>query len=458
MKREAQDVSAGGVQKDRTPLLFWKNYKKCGVEDCDVEDCDVENRPRHFICFLIKFLVKSKKKKKMKKSLKKNLIFIFLVAGLIIGTFFGAFQIGRNSVFCEVCQPQEMNFSLFWEAYEKIKQRYVNPEKIDGQKILYGAISGMLESLEDPYTVFFKPDDTKKFLEDISGSFEGVGMEIGIKDEDLQVIAPLEGTPAQEAGLMPGDKIIKVNDELTPDLTLDEVVNMIRGPKGTSVTLTIFRQGWETTKDVSIERGVIEIPSLRWELIEDNIAYIKLYQFSQKAGLDFAKIAIEILASDADKIILDIRNNPGGYLEVARDIASFFLERGDLVVIEDAGEDKIEYKAQGNSVFLNYPVVVLINKGSASGSEILAGALRDNRGIKLVGEDSFGKGSVQQLEGLSEGSSLKITTAKWLTPNGETISKVGLKPDIEIELNEEDYLAGKDPQLNKAIEILRVGE
>ncbi|TET84735.1 MAG: S41 family peptidase [Candidatus Nealsonbacteria bacterium] len=385
---------------------------------------------------------------------KKTLISIFLVI-VILASFGGGFYFGKSQ--CKICPPEEIDFSLFWEAWDKLQEKFANKEKFDIQEMIYGAISGMVKSLEDPYTTFLNPEDTKRFIEDVKGTFEGVGMEIGLKKGQLQVIAPLEGTPAQKAGVLAGDKIIKVDDTLTLDITLDEAVNLIRGPKGTEVTLTIYREEWGTTKEIKIVRGVIEIPSLKWEIIDENIAYLKLYHFSEKASFDFREAAIEILASPCQKIILDLRNNPGGYLEVAQDIAGWFLERGQIVVIEDFGretEQKI-YKAKGNASLVEYPIVILINQGSASGSEILAGALRDNRGIKLIGEKSFGKGSVQELERLREGSSLKITVAKWLTPKGELITDKGLEPDIKIEMTEEDYEEDRDPQLNKAIEIIK---
>lgn len=385
---------------------------------------------------------------------KKTLISIFLVI-VILASFGGGFYFGKSQ--CKICPPEEIDFSLFWEAWNKLEEKFANKEKFDIQEMIYGAISGMVKSLEDPYTTFLNPEDTKRFIEDVKGTFEGVGMEIGLKKGRLQVIAPLEGTPAQKAGLRAGDKIIKVDDTLTLDITLDEVVNLIRGPKGTEVTLTIYREEWGTTKEIKIVRGVIEIPSLKWEIIDENIAYLKLYQFSEKASFDFREAAIEILASPAQKIILDLRNNPGGYLGVAQDIAGWFLERGQIVVIEDFGretEQKV-YKAKGNASLVEYPIVILINQGSASGSEILAGALRDNRDIKLIGEKSFGKGSVQELERLREGSSLKITVAKWLTPKGELITDKGLEPDIKIEMTEEDYEEDRDPQLDKAIEIIK---
>jgi carboxyl-terminal processing protease len=389
-------------------------------------------------------------------NLRKNFVLISLIIAIFI-TFGLGVWFGRSQVVCEVCPPQDVDFSLFWEAWSKLQEKFVDKEKFNTQEMIYGAISGMVKSLEDPYTIFLKPQDTKRFIEDVKGTFEGVGMEIGIRKGQLQVIAPLEGTPAQKAGLRAGDKIMKVDDKPTADLTIDEAVNLIRGPKGTEVTLTIYREEWGESRDIKIVRGVISIPSLKWELKEDNIAYLKLYHFSEKAAFDFRKAAIEILESPADRIILDLRNNPGGYLEVAQDIAGWFLEKGEIVVIEDFGEGKEQklYKAQGNAKLLPYPVVVLINQGSASGSEILAGALRDNRQILLIGETSFGKGSVQELEKLKEGSSLKITIARWLTPNGNLITDKGLEPDTKVEMTDEDYNEGRDPQLDKAIEIIK---
>ena len=390
------------------------------------------------------------------KTVRKTILILsllFLVgAGFTAGFFYNKFQ-----TTCPICKPENTDFSLFWQAWKVLGEKFVDPQKLDVQKMIYGAISGMVKSLGDPYTIFLNPEEAQKFIDDVKGSFEGVGMEIGIKKEQLQVIAPLEGTPAQKAGLRSGDKILKINDTSTTDLTVDEAVNLIRGPKGTEVTLTIFRDGWEKTKEIKIVRDIILVPSLKWELKDENIAYLQIYQFSEKASFDFRLAAIEILNSPAKKIIIDLRDNPGGYLEVAQDIAGWFLDRGKVVVIEDFGEgrEKQKYKSQGPSRFLDYPVVILINQGSASGSEILAGALRDNRGIKLIGEKSFGKGSVQDLTDLSDGSNLKITIAKWLTPKGETISDKGLEPDIKVEMTEKDYEAEKDPQLDKAIEIIK---
>lgn len=394
-------------------------------------------------------------------SFKKKYFIVIFSLILVISSFYASFYLGfiygKKSVHCEHCPPNDVNFSLFWEAYDVLKQNYVNTGKIINKDVLYGAISGMVNSLKDPYTVFMSPEDSKMFLEDVQGEFEGVGMEIGIKDDQLQVISPLDGTPAQKAGIMAGDKILYIDGEPTAKMTLEEAVKKIRGKKGTKVTLTIMRESWAKPKDFEIVRGIIKIPTIKWEIKNEDIAYIKIYEFSETASSDFRKAAIKIVSNPkVKKIVLDLRNNPGGYLEVARDIAGWFLKPGELVVVEDfeGKRENIDYRTYGNGAFLHYPVVVLINKGSASASEILAAALRDNRGIKLIGEKSFGKGSVQQLFPLDDGSNLKITVAKWLTPKGGSIDGKGLEPDIEVKMTEKDYQEGRDPQLKRALEII----
>jgi len=385
---------------------------------------------------------------------------VLLTVGVIFAIFIGfqsGVETGKNLVICRVCQPEDIDFSLFWQTYNVLKEKFINLEKFDNQKIIYGAISGMTKTLDDPYTVFYNPEETKEFEEQLSGTFEGVGMEIDIKNGQLIVIAPLEGTPAQKAGLRPGDKIIKINNLETFEMSVEEAIGLIRGPKGTEVTLTIIRDGWETAQDIKVIREVIKIPSLKWELIDNDIAYVRIYQFSENLNFEFRKKAIEILNSPAKKVILDLRNNPGGYLEVAQYVAGWFLEKNKTVVIEDFGQDKEKniYRSEGNGEFYQYPTVVLINQGSASASEILAGALRDNYNAKLIGEKSFGKGSIQEQVRLEKDSSVKITVAKWLTPKGVSISGVGLEPDIEVEMTDEDYQENRDPQLEKAIEFIK---
>lgn len=385
--------------------------------------------------------------------LKQKFVLIFLLLIISIVFSFG-FWLGKAQI---VYPPESVDFSVFWESWSLIKERYLDKNELDDQAMIYGAVSGMIKSLDDPYTVFLNPEEAKKFFEDVKGFFEGVGMEIAIKEDQLQIVAPLEGTPASRAGLRPGDRIIKVDGQTTLGVPIDAVVTWIRGPKNTEVTLTIYREDWAEERDLKIIREVIDIPSLKLEMLEDNIAYLRLYHFSEKANYDFNEAAIEILGSQTQKIILDLRNNPGGYLEIAREIAGWFLEKGEIVTVEDFGREKEpkEILSVGNAKLLDYPLVVLINEGSASGSEILAGALRDNRGVKLIGETSFGKGSVQELNRLQGGAALKFTIARWLTPKGELISEKGLEPDIKVEMTVDDYEQERDPQLEKALEVLK---
>lgn len=398
-------------------------------------------------------------------SRKKIILFVISVICLAgafgLGTWFGATKIAYH-----VPQPGTIDFSLFWDAYSKLQESFIDPSKIDNQKIIYGAIEGMTQSLGDPYTDFFNPEQAHKFQQDLSGSFEGIGVEIGIKKDQLTVIAPLEGAPGQLAGLKAGDIIAQIDGKDTSNMTTDDAVTLIRGQKGTPVVLGIYREGWTSVKDITIVRGTIKIPSMEWSILaspgeaggkDGDIAYIEIFQFGDSLSSDFRSAAFEILQSPAKSIILDLRNNPGGYLEVSQDIAGFFLESGQVVTIESFGENKEEvvYKANGNSSLLNYPIVVLINEGSASASEILAGALRDNREVKLIGMKSFGKGSVQEVINLRGGSFLKVTVAKWLTPNGNLISEVGLEPDIKIDITDQDVQQEEDPQLEKALEIIK---
>jgi carboxyl-terminal processing protease len=396
-----------------------------------------------------------------KKILKYSFLAFFFIAFFLSGYFVGlnskkADFLASLSNSSETLLNSKPDLSLFWEVWARLEERYIDKSKLDPQNLLYGAIAGMVKAVGDPHTSFFNPKDTKRFFEDVSGEFEGIGIEISMKKGQLVVVAPLEGTPAQKIGIKAGDKILKIGDTLTSDLTLDEAVNMIRGPKGTEVVLMILREGWDLPREFKIMRDKILVPSLKWELKGD-IAYIKLYHFSQKADVDFRKAALEIEKSKASKIILDLRNNPGGFLEVAQNIAGWFLERGKVVAIEDFGNgEKREFKSPGPSKLINFPLVVLINNGSASASEILAAALRDHRQVKLVGEKSFGKGSVQEMERFKDDSSLKVTVARWLSPKGTLIDGVGLEPDIKVELKEEEKetQAEKDPQLEKAIELL----
>ncbi len=364
-----------------------------------------------------------------------------------------------------------VDFSLFWDVWSRLEDKYVDKTKIDRTKSVYGAIEGLVKSLGDPYTEFLPPAETKQFQEDIKGSFEGIGAEIGMRKGVLTIIAPLKNTPAERAGLKAGDKIFKIDDTVTADLTLDEAVRLIRGPKGTEVKLTVLRDSFEKTKEIKITRDTIRVEILSTErgggsggggesktAIPPDVFVIKLNHFTENAAFQFRKAVQEFYASGADKLVLDLRNNPGGFLVIAVDIASWFLPPGETVVRERHADGTEEvHRSSGYRLLENIPTVVLVNEGSASASEIVAGALRDLRGSKLVGTKTFGKGSVQEVINLQDSSSLKITIAKWITPKGEEINGKGLEPDVKVEVPAEPKEGEKEKDfiLEKGIEVLR---
>jgi len=361
---------------------------------------------------------------------------------------------------------QNVDFSLFWNVWNELSAKYVDKSELDTQKMVYGAISGMVDSIGDPYTVFFEPVKAKEFAQEISGSFGGVGMEIGVKDDILTVVAPLPDTPAARAGILAGDKILKIYDKTTQGLSAEEAVSMIRGKIGTKVTLTISSNG-SKAREVTITRETIKVPTVVWRMINQdnkNYAYIQAYQFNQNINSQFKTAVEEIEKSDpkADGIILDLRNNPGGLLDSAINLAGYFVKKGQPVVSEVFGDGTTnEFTSDGNAIMTKYRTVILINGGSASASEILAGALHDNLGLKLVGEKTYGKGVVQELVNLDDDSSLKVTVARWFTPDGVNISKEGIEPDIKVELTEDqkkNIIFGDlsvDPQLQKVLDVLK---
>jgi carboxyl-terminal processing protease len=348
-----------------------------------------------------------------------------------------------------------VDFSLLKQAWDQVSANYVDPEKIDDKQMMYGAVSGMVDAIGDPYTEFFDPEEAKKLQEDLSGSFEGIGLQLGMKKDQVTAISPIKGTPAEKAGLRPGDVIVAVDKKTTAKLSVEEVVSMIRGDKGTKVVLTISRDG--ETKDIEITRAVIVVPSMEYEIITTEegkkIAKISLFQFSETVYQDFKKAAFEILNQNVSGIILDLRSNPGGLVNQTTDIAGWFINSGDIILVEQEKDgNKIEFKSSGPSNFSSIPLVVLIDEGSASSSEILAGALKDDRKILMIGQTSFGKGTVQKIIDFDDGSSLKVTIAKWYTPSGVRIQDTGIEPDIKVEYTEKDYEQGLDPQMERALQ------
>lgn len=405
------------------------------------------------------------------KIFKRSLIFFF-VCFLLGGVYWSGYDHGRvvtenkepsalapedAIIINKKSQDSTVDFSLFWKVWEILKDRYVDKSTLDARELFYGAIDGMLAATGDPYTTFFSPKENQEFNEDISGTFEGIGAEMGMKDDIITVIAPLEGMPAEKAGIVAGDKIVKIDDVVSSSYSLDEAVKHIRGTKGTTVKLTIFREGEEETRDISVTRGIILVKSVRFEMKDDDIAYIRVNRFGDDTEKEFKNAVREISQKQAKGLIIDLRNNPGGFLETAVDMASTMLPAGTVVVMEEDGAGKREeIKARGGDTLSTLPIAVLINQGSASASEILAGALRDNRDdVVLIGKKSFGKGSVQELISVSKDTAVKITVARWLTPSGKQIHNVGITPDIEVGLTSDDIKEKRDPQLDKAIEEVK---
>lgn len=398
-----------------------------------------------------------------------KVFFIVFLFGLV---YFGGYEQGREAtssageaalspddaiIINKKSADATIDFSLFWKVWEILKDKYVDKSKLDARELFYGAIDGMLAATGDPYTTFFSPEENQEFNEDISGIFEGIGAEMGMKDDVITIIAPLEGMPAEKAGLLPGDKIVKIDDVVSSSYSLDEAVKHIRGPKGTEVKLTIFRVGEEETRDVIVQRGVISVKSVRFEMKEGGIGYIRVNRFGEDTEAAFAVATKELLAKKAAGLVIDLRSNPGGFLETAVAMGSLMLPSGQVVVLEEDGEGKRkELKARGGDILSGLPTVILINEGSASASEILAGALRDNReNVRLVGKKSFGKGSVQELVSVSKDTAVKITIARWLTPSGKQIHNVGISPDVEVGITADDRENKRDPQLDKALEEVK---
>ncbi len=356
-----------------------------------------------------------------------------------------------------------VDFALFWKVWDILCDKYVDRGSLDARVLLYGAIDGMLAASGDPYTTFFDPEEQKSFDEDISGKFEGIGAEMGMRDGVLTVIAPLEDSPAERSGLRPNDKVLEIDGESAASLSLDEAVDRIRGPKDTTVTLTVYRAGEDDSREVVVTRGLIMVESVKLSFDDDDtIGILRISRFGEDTEREYREATTEMIGKGIRGMIIDLRSNPGGLLESAVSIGSTMLPKGDVVVIEeDASGSRREERSSGGDRFSDVPTVVLIDEGSASASEILAGALRENRdNVTLVGRKSYGKGSVQELIPTSADTSVKVTVARWLTPEGHQINDAGIEPDEDVELTIDDLKNDRDPQMDRALEILRekVGE
>jgi carboxyl-terminal processing protease len=342
-------------------------------------------------------------------------------------------------------------------VYSFLRDKYLYPDQINDKKdIELGSIKGLVNSLDDPYTVYFSKDEYNSFQENLEGKFEGIGAEIGLKEDKLIIVSPIDGTPANKAGLLPGDEIVTINGESTVGLSVEKAVTKIRGEKGTEVKLEIARKDQDGLKTFTIIREIIDIPNIKVEE-RDGIAIISISQFQAETAQELDSKLAELNQKGVKKVVLDFRNNPGGYLQSAVEIIELFAPKGSIAVTEKSKNDKVleELKTKKNPKYSDIKLVVLVNEGSASASEIVAGALRDLKKTQLIGKKTFGKGVVQSIQEFPDGSVLKYTIAEWFTPSGKAINKEGIKPDIEVELKAEDIKDKKDPQLDKAVEVIK---
>ena len=350
---------------------------------------------------------------------------------------------------------ENIDMDLFWTVWGEISKSYVDESVLGDEKMVYGAIKGMVNSLEDPYTVYMDPQESKNFSESLNGQLEGIGAELSVNDKSLVIVSPLRDSPAERAGLLPGDIIFKIGDKLASDMTLFDAIMSIRGEKGTTVKLTIIRKNVDEPFEVSIVRDKIDIESVTVEKLKNGIVYMSVNQFNDKTDAEFGKAISDMILDPPKGLIVDFRYNGGGYLDIAVDLLSYLLPMKSKAVEIRQKNDKNEMMyTNGNPKLIDVPLVVLVNEGSASASEIVAGAVQDlDRGV-VMGTKTFGKGTVQQVENFKDGSSIRMTIAKWYTPAGRNINKVGLTPDVVVEMKDSDVEKKVDTQKEAAIQYL----
>ena len=378
-------------------------------------------------------------------------IFVIILACLAIGFVAGnkfAYSYSTN-IFSGENGVSKADMDLFWQAYEKLNGQYLG--EIDKKEFVYGAISGAFASVGDPYTVFLPPKISEDFAKELSGELEGIGIQIGILDDYPTVIAPLKDSPAQKVGIKAKDKIVQVDDLDTKGQLIDLIVSKIRGPEGTKVTLKIERDGQPMQFEVIREK--IRVDTVEVNMIGD-VANILINEFGTTTFDEFTKAVNQVEEKNISKIVLDLRNNPGGILDTAVQIAGYLFNPDTTIVIEKGKASEKIHKTSGPGSLKNTALVVLVNEGSASAAEILAGAIQDNDRGEVIGAKTYGKGTVQQLDFLPQATSVKITVAKWLTPDGHDIDETGIIPDTEIEDGENHLFSDSDPVLNRAVQLL----
>ncbi|MBT3704201.1 S41 family peptidase [Candidatus Peregrinibacteria bacterium] len=390
------------------------------------------------------------------KSLRNFIIGLLLIAGGgVIGwqaTLQGWIPDGTSTVIVESPSEKNVDLGLMWAVWKILDTDYLKEEALDTDAMIYGAVRGLVDSLDDPYTVFMDPDETEQFSQSLEGQLEGIGAELTIEDGVLQIVTPLKNSPAEKAGLIPGDIIYKIGDEYAMDMSFFEAIMNIRGESGTPVTLSIIRESLEEPFDVTIIRAEIDIDSVTKEVLDDGIVYLSVNQFSDTTSDEFGNALSDLILEEPAGLIVDLRYNGGGYLDIAVEMLSYLLETGlpAVSIHERAVNNNEVLMTNGGPKLLDVPLVVLVNEGSASASEIVAGAIQDHeRGI-VMGVQSFGKGTVQEVEFLEDGSSIRLTIAEWHTPDGRAIQSVGLTPDIIVEVYEDDAENEYDRQLEEA--------
>ena len=346
----------------------------------------------------------------------------------------GTVDIARVINLYSKTRSEEVAFDQFWDVWDRVKQKYV-AQPVDEVKLFYGSIAGLVQGLGDPHSIYLPPPEAEEFAKDLAGEFEGIGAEIGLRDNQLTIIAPLPASPAERAGLLAGDKIFAIDDTDTAGLTIDKAVSLIRGPGGTTVTLTISHNGLNKAEEIKVVRAKITIPTVIWKFVpdEDKIAHLRVSYFNQDTWSAFDRAVREILRQSPRAIVLDLRSNPGGFLETAIDVASEWVEEGLIVRERMKGSENKEHHSRGAHRLAKIRTVVLVDKGTASGSEIVAGALQDYKIAPVIGQKTFGKGSVQDFEVFPDGSALKLTIARWFTPNDRGIDGEGIMPDIVLD-------------------------
>lgn len=380
---------------------------------------------------------------------KGRLATIFFVIFLTITSFMLGFMVRDG----QAGSGGNKTLQPFLEIFNLVRSEYVDAVKVDN--LVEGAINGMLKSLDDPHTRYMNAVNFHNMQEETKGYFGGLGIVVGIKDNQLTVVAPIEKTPADRAGIKAGDYIRTINDKTTKDMPLEQAVSLMRGPEETTVELGIYRPATKVEKKFAITRAKIEVPSISSKMLEDHIGYIRMSGFTETTGKDLRKALKDLNDQGAQSLILDLRNNPGGLLKAAAEVGEQLLAKGPVVHIKERSGQTHSLYSSGKSPYLKWPLIVLVNEGSASASEIVAGAVQDTKRGTLLGEKTFGKGSVQTVYPLQDGSGLALTTAKYFTPSGRSIHKIGIQPDLKVKITQESETVERDTQLDKALEIMR---